>query len=338
MRRFLLIGIAFFVAGTFAFYMVTFTVSYTDQAVLATFGRAGDGSVIDEPGLKFKLPAPIQSTTVYDTRVRFLEARLEQQQTADDRQIVVKSFLTWSVSDPLVFYQRFSGSAGSETREHYRKAEDTLTSLLRSAVAEISRYELGELFAPEEGASKLSELEDAILARIRGGENGSISDYGIEVAMVGINAVELTSDTTKDVFDRMKSRREKLAAKAESEGNAAATAIMSETESDVRRIRAFAQLRAAELSNEGGIEAAAYLAELQEEPELAVFMQFLNLMSDGFGKRATLVLPTSMLGLQIFSPDIMSKVQRGELPDIGFGDAASHAVESSNASSGGAGE
>jgi len=333
MRRLVLVGIALFVAATFAFYMVTFTVSYTDTAVLTTFGRAGEGSVINDPGLKFKLPAPIQSTTVYDTRVRFLEARLEQQQTADDRQIVVKAFLTWRVDDPLVFYQRFSGSAGSETREHYRKAEDTLTSLLRSAVSEISRYELGELFAPEAGASKLSELEQAILSRIQGGENGSISDYGMDVAMVGINAVELTSDTTKDVFDRMKSRREKLAAKAESEGNAAATAIMSKTESDVQRIRAFAEFRAAELSNEGGIEAAEYLIELQEEPKLAVFMQFLSLMSDGFGKRATLVLPTDMLGLKIFSPEAMENVQRGILPDIGFGNASA-----SDNSNGGAGE
>jgi len=318
MRKLVLIGIAVFVVAIFAMYMVTYTVSYTDTAVVTTFGKAGDGSVITDPGLKWKMPAPVQSTTVYDTRVRFLEARLEQQQTADDRQIVVKAFLTWRVDDPLLFYQRFSGSAGSETREHYRKAEETLTSLLRSAIAEVSRYELGDLFSPEVGSSKLGELEEAILARIRGVDRGVAVDYGMDVEMVGINGVELTADTTKEVFERMKSRRKKLAAKAESEGTAEATAIRSKAESDARRIRAFAQLRAAELSTEGGTEAAAFLSELQEEPKLANFMKMLELMSGGFGRRATLVLPTDMMGLQIFSPEVFEQVRNGEIPDLGI--------------------
>jgi membrane protease subunit HflC len=316
MRKWLLALIAIIVAAIFASYMVTYTVSYTDEAVVTTFGRAGDGSVITEPGLKWKLPAPIQSTTVYDTRVRFLEARLEQQQTADDRQIVVRTFLTWRVDDPLTFYQRFSGAAGADIREHYRKAEDTITSLLRGAVSEVSRYELGELFSPEPGASKLSELEQAIYQRIQGGADGGITDYGVSVEMVGINGVELTENTTKEVFERMKARREKLAAKAESEGSAAATAITSESQSDARRIRAFAELRASELANEGGVEAAAFLAQLQEEPELAVFTQFLDLMTGGFGDQATLVLPTNMFGLGIFSPEAFGDALQGRIPDV----------------------
>ena len=256
---------------------------------------------------------------MYDKRVRYLEARLEQQQTADDRQIVVKTFLTWRVDDPLVFFQRFSGSAGTDVREHYRKAEDTITSLLRGAVSEVSRYELGELFSPEPGASRLAELERSILERIQGAgageDQGGIASYGLAVEMVGINGVELTQDTTREVFDRMKSRREKLAAKAESEGTAAATAIQSESESDARRIRAFAELRAAELSNEGGEEASVFLSQLQEEPALAVFMKKIELMRQSFGKQSTFALPTSMLGLDMFSAEFMREVQQGRLPD-----------------------
>ena len=63
---------------------------------------------------------PLIEVKVYDTRARLLQLPGETQQTADDRQIVLEAFVTWSVADPLVFYQRFGG-AGSEERECARR-------------------------------------------------------------------------------------------------------------------------------------------------------------------------------------------------------------------------
>lgn len=330
MRTFSIIIIAAVIVGGFALYMSSFTVRFTEAAVVTTFGQAGAEDVITEPGLRFKWPAPIQSVTVYDTRVRFLQSRSETQPTADDRQIIVESFLTWRVKDPLLFYQRFRGSAGSGAKDHYTRAQETLTSILRSAMSQVSRYRLGELFSPEPGQSKLDHLERDILERVnapaeRGG--GNVAQNGIEVLTVGISSVTLPQDTTREVFTRMSESRKRLAAKAESEGNALAAAIRSEAEAAAKRIREFARFRADQIRNRGDIEAAPFLMALNEEPELAAFLNNLEFIREGLGRRTTLVFPTSMVGLTILSPEAMERARRGQLPTVsgaaGADDAAS---------------
>src|SRR6185295_11334456 len=111
---------------------------------------------------------PIQSVTKYDTRTRFLQTKAEQQQTADSRQVTVEAFCTWRVSDPLQFFKSFS-NAGDRAQDHYDKARSTLSANLRSALGEISRYSMGDLFTPDTKASKLAELEQRILATLRAG-------------------------------------------------------------------------------------------------------------------------------------------------------------------------
>lgn len=320
MRTMWIVLISAVIVGGFLLYMSSFTVRFTEAAVVTTFGQASAGSVVTEPGLRFKWPTPIQSTTVYDTRARFLQAKSETQQTGDDRQIIVEAFMTWRVKDPLVFYQRFRGSAGSNSKEHYNTAQATLTQNLRSALSEISKYRMSELFAADAAGSKMGQLEADILARVnapasQGG--GNVSQYGVEVLTIGINSVVLPQDTTREIFTRMSESRKRLASKAESEGNALATAIRSEAEASAKRIREFAKFRADQIRNRGDVEAAPFLTALNEEPALAAFLKNLELLKDGLGRRSTLVFPITMDGLSILTPEAMEKARRGELPSVG---------------------
>ena len=83
-------------------FSMAFTVRFTESAVKTTFGSAGSDDVITEPGLRFKFPYPIQSVTRYDTRLRVLQIKLEQVQTADNRQVAVEAYCTWRVKDPQI--------------------------------------------------------------------------------------------------------------------------------------------------------------------------------------------------------------------------------------------
>lgn len=335
MRSTFLFVITAVIVASFAAYWCTYSVRFTEVAVVTTFGRAEKASVKDggagQAGLYFKWPYPVQSVTKYDTRTRFLQTRGETQQTRDNSQIIVESFLAWKVKDPLVFYQRYS-SAGPDARDHFRAAEKTLESLLRSAMSEVSGFELKELFDPKPGASKLAALEQAIDARLRverardGGaaatapapesaSEGQISAYGIEPTLVGINRILLPQETTKSVFERMKSNREKLAGDAQSRGETLATTIKNEAESAASRIRSFADQRAAEIRNRGDLEAAKYIKEFSEAPELAVYLKNLELLKNGLGSKATLVLPASMPGMRVFDPS--QAPQDGAIPPLG---------------------
>jgi membrane protease subunit HflC len=304
MKKILLFSLAAVIIGGFLVFMMTFTVRFTETAVVTTFGRAGENSVVDSPGLKFKWPTPVQSVTVYDTRARLLETREETQQTADQRQLVIGAFLTWRVEDPLAFYQAHR-EEGSSPSEHYRKAEKNIESLFRSALAEVSRYRLDELFATGDTPSSLPGLEAAMLSRMTSGQ-ADAQGYGVAVEFVGIKSIELPSSATSQVMEQMKKEREKIAADAESQGEARAQAIRASAEDDAERIRSFVRPAAAELEAQGDAEAARWLAQMAEAPELAIFLEQVRLLREGFGRKATIVLPTTFPGLQLLDLDRLS--------------------------------
>lgn len=305
--------ILFFLA--IAAFSATYTVRFTESAVETTFGKAGENSVITEPGFKFKMPYPIQSVTKYDTRTRIVQARSETQQTADDFQIIVEAFMTYKVVDPLKFFRSFS-NAGDRPIDHYIKAEGSvLQDLLRSALGETSKYKITELYAQDASQSALPQLEADVLSQlVDGGEGGNpLSDYGLAVTFVGIDRIVLPEDATSAVITRMGANRDRLAERYESEGRSQARAIEAKAMSDANKIRAFAQRRADEILAKGESEAAPYLAQQNINPELAVFIQNIRLMRESMAKKFTLVFSMSDYGMQLFDPNILKNTQ-GELP------------------------
>lgn len=315
MRRFAVVVLAVVFVAALLSYTVTYTVRFTERAVLTTFGKAGEGAIKEQPGLKFKWPSPIQSVTKYDTRLRFLQARSQTQQTADNRQIVVEAYCTWRVADPLKFFQRFS-NAGDRASEHYRKADETLQSALRSAIGATSRYPMTQLFSAEPGGTKLPALEKDILTAMtavdKTGE--SLSAYGVKVEDVGINRVVLPEETTKAVFERMGTNRERLAQEIIGRGDAEAQGIRSTAEMQARNIRSFADARAQEIRNIGDEEAAEYLSKMKENPELAVFLKNMEFLREVLAKRITLVLPQSTPGLELVPSDSLNNLKAGQVP------------------------
>lgn len=315
--------IIFILAGLFVLMLLavtlTYSVRFTEAAVLTTFGKASEESTIKDPGLRFKLPYPIQSVTTYDTRARLLETRLEAQQTADDKQIIVESFLVWRVSEPLEFFRRFSNS-GRRAEDHYARASSSLTTLLRGAMAETGRFNLSELFTPEIGASKIPELEAAMMAALNSpGEQGqTLADYGIEAVQVGISRILLGEETTGAINDQMAATRDRLAKELEDEGAAAAVAIRTKASSDAQRILAFARLRAQEIRQTGVIEASQFTSQMDEMPSLATFLAGIDFMKRAYGQRITLILTADSPGLSLLSVDDFQAAEDGELPDMGL--------------------
>lgn len=298
------IGIAFLVV--LGLFMVTYKVEFSERAVLTTFGEARSGEA-KGPGLHFKLPPPFQSVTKYDTRVQFVATRAETQQTADNRQVIVEAFALWRVSDPLLFFRTFS-NAGDRAEEHFREAENRLRDILRSTLSVTGRFGLSDLFPVGDAPSRMGELETLMLASIRRssvGDAGNLGEYGIEVVQAGVSRVLLPQETSKAVIERMRENRNRLVRQIESAGQAEADTIRRRAEEAKRRIIAFAEARASELKARGDIEAAEFIALLDEAPELAVYMKQLDLLRNSAARRTTLILPSSAMGLEATDPTNM---------------------------------
>ncbi len=295
-------------------FTVTYQVRFTEKAVLTTFGKADPDSSKGGAGLHFKLPYPIQSVTTYDTRLRFTPAKGQSVSTKDSRLIIVEAYCTWRVSDPLKFYERFS-NAGASSDEHFRKASEVISSALSGSMTEIGSFNMDELFARDQGASKLPQLEGRMMQAMVGGSSGvSLSEYGIEARDVGINKIILPEATSKAVNERMAANRDRVAQAIQSQAEAEEVGIKGKADSMSKTILAFAERRAQEIRNKGDLEAAQFIRQMNVNPELAVFLKNIDLLRDSLAKKATLVIPFSAPGMGVFSPNAMDNVRPGQIP------------------------
>lgn len=262
----------------------TYTVSFHQVAIKTTFGQTGEGSVITEPGLKFKLPVADRVTKL-DTRLQLLHPNPETVPTADGQQVVVEAFMMWKVDTegdgPLRFFKEMKS-----TVEARRALNDQFLTVMRQQLA---RYPFDELIGPD---NRLAAAEADILRVM--GERTVATGNGVKPQKVGLSRLQLPSKTSRAVLTRMETTRKRLSEGARNEGNAQAKSIQADAKSKADKIIAFAEQRAAVIRAKGEEEAARHLAEMSEEEDFAIFLAWLDTVEASLGELTTLVLETNM--------------------------------------------
>lgn len=274
------------IAAALLSYMFLYQVRYDQVAVRTTFDKADAGSVQTDPGLKFRLPWPIHKVTHYSKRLQLLEDTVEELQTADGKSVIVKTYLTWRIENPLDFYVTLKDPA---------EAQRQLSSRLREIRGLISRYRLDELVNLDKNAIKLGEIEDQAKATLE--KSLAQSGYGLKVESVGIYKIVLPESTTQKVFETMITTRERLSENALQEGQAQASAIRSEAESARERILAFAERRAQTIRSKGDREASKEYESFAANEDFAVFLRKVEALKKMLDHNTTFVLSADSLGI-----------------------------------------
>jgi membrane protease subunit HflC len=267
-------------------YMFLYQVRYDQVAVRTTFDRAEEGSVQSTPGLKWRLPWPINKVTHYSKRLQLLEDTIEELQTADGKSVIVKTYLTWRIVDPLQFYVTLKDPA---------EAQRQLSSRLRSIRSVISGYRLDELVNLDREKVKLAEIEDKQKAELE--SSLAQSGYGLKVETVGIYKIVLPEATTEKVFETMIKTRERLSENALQEGQAQASAIRSEAQSARDRILAFAERRAQTIRSQGDREASKEYQSFAADEDFAIFLRKVEALKKMLDHNTTFVLSADSLGI-----------------------------------------
>ena len=295
-------------------YATTYTVRFTEAAVVTRLGEVR--SEVTAPGLEWKFFYPFEAVTKYETTNRLSQARIETYQTRDDRQLIVGAFAIWRVNPQEVgtFYRRFS-NAGSRANDHYKAAATLVEDTLRSSMSEMSAYSMSELFTPDEGASKLEELEGRVLAQMRSTLEGQGERaFGIEVVTAGIARTSLPQTTSEAALERMRQDRARIVTGLQERGISEALQIRSTAESNAATILEFAQGRARQIRARGDEEAARYLSQMTEVPGLAIYLKNLELLEDAMFSRATLLFSTDTPGLNLLDPSLFQSAKPDEIP------------------------
>jgi modulator of FtsH protease HflC len=285
-------------------HMFLYQVRYDQVAVRTTFDKADEASVQQTPGLKWRWPWPINKVSLYSKRLQLLEDKIEELQTADGKSVIVRTYLTWRIADPLAFYVTLKDPA---------EAGRQLSSRLREVRGLISNYRFDELVNIDRGKLKLAAIEqeaartlDAALAQ---------AGYGIKVESVGIHKIILPESTTGKVFETMIASRERLAENALQEGQAQASAIRSEASSARERILAFAERRAQAIRSQGDREAAVQYESFAKNEEFAIFLRKVEALKKMLDHNTTFVLSADSLGiLDWFNKDPARSPSRASQP------------------------
>jgi membrane protease subunit HflC len=275
-------------------YMITYTVPFNEAAIVTTFGRADDGSVINAPGadglpgqdagLHFKWPWPIsQVARRYDTRLQVLENTSEQHQLRDTQTIVINTYVAWRISDPLKFYKKVSTRAA---------AVDAINLSLQNARGQVGQYTFDELTNPDPTKLRLGELEEKMLQQIE--TQVADLDLGITIEDVGVKRLMLPEMVTQVVTERMRSERQRLAAQAAAEGDADQRALVQQAENQRDLILTFADRTASSISAEGRQRAGEIMARFAQDEEFAIYLLQLQTLQETLSRKTTFIIDTSM--------------------------------------------
>ncbi len=253
----------------FSAYSAAFMVNQTQQALVLQFGEPK--RTIQEPGLKFKLPF-IQEAVYYERRVLSLIPQdAEEVILADQKRLQVDAYARYRIEDPLLFFQTVRNEIGARAR---------LESIIDSSVRRV----LGR----ETLASILTGERESINGSIRDEVNQSVASLGIQIIDVRLRRADYPEATSQNIFNRMKSEREREAKEFRATGEEEAQKIRADAEKTRTVIVAEAKRQAQEVRGEGDSNAIRIYAEsFGRDPEFFSFYRSMEAYRKSIGESGT---------------------------------------------------
>jgi membrane protease subunit HflC len=259
-----------------------YEVNEAEQVIITQLGKPV-GDLVESPGLHAKWPF-VQKVNRFDRRFLEWDGEVNELPTRDKRLILVDTYARWRISDPLLFFQRLRDENGAQSR-----LDDILDGETRNAIANHDLLELVRTSnrEPEEDES-LPEEELSVLEPIHYGRErirqeilrtaqARTADLGLEILDVRLKRVNYIDEVREEVYDRMISERQRIAARYRSEGEGEAERILGRRERELQQIESDAYRRAQEIQGAADAEATAiYAAAYDQGAESRDFYQLLK--------------------------------------------------------------
>ena len=249
----------------FALLLFTFQVRQSEDVVVSTFLKPTRN--LDQPGLYFKWPWPIQKINRYDQRVQNFEDIYSQNYTADPLTLLSSVYVGWKISDAGTFIQKFPGDPAVSIPN----VQNQLERMLRSAKSGvIGQHPLSDFVNVNPQDLKFDAIEKEIEASVQAQLQGK--NYGIELEFLGFKKIGLPESVTSAVFARMTQERQGKINELIYDGEKQATIIKSTADRHAADTINQATAAATRIEGEGVAEAAKTLPVFQQNPELAIFL------------------------------------------------------------------
>ncbi len=257
--------------------IVSSTVFIVDQrqvAVVYEFGQIKE--VIPEPGLKWKLPPPIQNVVFLDRRIQTLDSPENRPIfTAEKKSLVIDWLVKWRVTDP----RQFIRNNGTDMRN----LEARLSPIVHAAFnEEVTKRTVGEV---------LSSARDKVMQDVQKRLIDDAKSFGIEILDVRIKRVDFVSNITDSIYSRMASERKQVANQLRATGAAEGEKIRADADRQRDVIVAEAYRDAQKVKGEGDAKASSIFADaFGKDPQFAQFYRSLDAYRATFRSKSDLMI------------------------------------------------
>jgi membrane protease subunit HflC len=221
-----------------------FVVDQREVAVIYALGEIKE--VMQEPGLKWKLPPPFQNVVFLDRRIQTMDSPENRPIfTAEKKSLVIDWLVKWRITDP----RQFIRNNGSDMRG----LETRLSPIVHAAFnEEVTKRTVGEV---------LSTARDKVMQDVRGRLTDEAKSFGIEILDVRIKRVDFVANITDSIYSRMASERKQVANQLRATGGAEGEKIRADADRQREVIVAEAYRDAQKVKGEGDAKASAIFAD-----------------------------------------------------------------------------
>ena len=249
-----------------------YTVGEREYAMLFALGELK--TVVTEPGLHFKLPAPLQNVVYLDKRILTLDASgADLVQTSEKKNLMIDTFVKWRIGDARRYWVSFQGSE--------RAASDRLAMLLRDVLNIAVNKRTVNQITSSEREKAMAEISELLQARVKA--------LGIDIVDVRMKRVDFTPEISESVYSRMEAERKRVASEERSKGAAQAERIRAGADRQSEVILAEAYRDAQKPKGEG--EAARIYADaFGKDPEFARFYRSLEAYRRSFSQKSDVMV------------------------------------------------
>lgn len=246
--------------------MSVFIVDQRQSAIVFSFGEIE--RVINEPGLHFKYPPPIQNVEFVDRRILTIDsATPDRVQTSEKKNLLIDSFVKWRVTDAKAYWVSFQGGE--------RGAEERMSTLVRDAMNQaVNKRTVSEI---------ISRTREKAMEEIRVAVQDRVKDLGVTIVDVRLRHVDFVPEIMTTVYQRMSAERKRVANEERAQGAAEAEKIKADADRQREVLLAEAYRDAQRVKGDGDAKAAAiYSKAFGANPEFYAFYRSLDAYRQSF--------------------------------------------------------
>ncbi|MCK4742827.1 MAG: protease modulator HflC [Sulfuriflexus sp.] len=225
-------------------------------------------------GIYLQLPF-VNNIRRFDARLQTMDAQPTRIITKEKKYVVVDAFVKWRIGDAEKFYTTMAG----DIRQANRRLDP------------IVKRQLTQEFGKRTIQDLVSGDRETVMALLTDNVRQEVIKYGVEVVDMRVKRVDFEQDISENVFNRMRTERDRVARERRAKGRADGERIRADADREYTATLASAYSTAQTTRGDGDATAAAeYAAAYGKNKEFYSFYRSLGAYKSAFSSKNDVIL------------------------------------------------